>query len=72
MNETSKITKCQDCKDKKEVTCADCGFKYTQLVCRHCGGEHKPTNIKFKGIKDGKPVPVGEYCAQINNPYYED
>ncbi len=65
------MDKCTRCKSRKEVTCPDCNFNYTQLVCRHCSCEHYPINIKFKDMKNKKPVPRAGYCATIHNPYYE-
>lgn len=59
----SKIKKCKNCKERKEITCSDCLFKYTQLVCRDCNGEHRPVNIKYKDMDDEKRVAKSELCT---------
>ena len=57
------IKKCKNCKKRKEVTCADCKFKYTQLVCRHCNKEHSPYDIKYEDLDDGKSVSKTMSCT---------
>lgn len=39
-----------------QVTCPDCNFNYTQIVCKDCGHEHIPKDDKKACIVDGRPI----------------